>query len=127
MVLDSSVLLAVFFAEEHGEWAVDQLEQHTAELHMSTVNAAEVLIQLQDRQPRLFDNLKERLLTSGIRFVSPDIRQAELAAAARLRFPLNLGDCFAYALAVVRGDAILTLDEDFRAIDQPVVLPPRQA
>ena len=39
-------------------------------------------------------------------------RQA-LAVAARLRWPLNLGDCFAYALAIREESPILTLDEDF--------------
>ena len=47
-----------------------------------------------------------------------------MAAEARLRYPLNLGDCFAYALAVEQGTSILTLDTDFRAVDRPVVMPP---
>jgi uncharacterized protein with PIN domain len=91
---------------------------------MSTVNLAETLIRLQDRQPRLFPELREALLASGIRFVAPDERQAELAAAARHRFPLNLGDCFAYALAVVEDCAILTLDAGFSRADRPVLMPP---
>ena len=59
-----------------------------------------------------------------IRFIPPDREQAELAAEARLRFPLNFGDCFAYALARSTGLPPLTLDSDFRALDVPVILPP---
>ena len=82
---------------------MEQLEKGKGELRMSTVNLAEALILLEDRQPRLFEQLRTRLLTSGIRFVAPDAEQATTAAAARLRLPLNLGDCFAYALAVAQA------------------------
>jgi len=123
VIVDTSVVLAVFFGEEHAEWAVSKLEEHATELRMSTVNLTECLILLEDRQPQLFDELAERLLTGGIRFVAPDVSQAQIAAGARLRYPLNLGDCFAYALARAEGVPILTLDEDFRAVDVPVLLP----
>ena len=123
MIVDTSILLGVFFAEPDGEWAVGQLEEHAPALRMSTVNLAEVLILLEDRQPQLFEELAERILSSGIRFVPPDVEQARIAARARLRYPLNLGDCFAYALAKVEDCPVLTLDKDFRATDVPVVLP----
>ena len=44
-------------------------------------------------------------------------------SSIRLIFPLNLGDCFAYALAVAQDSPILTLDADFRAVDRPVIRP----
>ncbi len=90
---------------------------------MSTVNLAETLILLRDRQPARFDDLETRVLSGGIRFAPPDAEQARVAAQARLRYPLNLGDCFAYALAWAENDGILTLDTDFRAVDVPVYLP----
>ncbi len=123
MIVDTSAILAVFFAEPHAEWVVSELERHAGELRMSTVNLTETLILTKDRQPQLFEELAERLLTSDIRFVAPDADQARVAADARLRYPLNLGDCFAYALASAEGAPILTLDEDFRAVDVPVVMP----
>ncbi len=46
--------------------------------------------------------------------MAPDVEQA--------RF-LNLGDCFAYALAKTMDLKLLTLDLDFRAVDVPLVLP----
>lgn len=92
-------------------------------LRMSTINLAEVLIRLRDRFPARGDEFELTLAGSGIEFVAPDAIQAQVAARARLTFPLNLGDCFAYALARVSSDSILTIDTDFRALDVPVILP----
>lgn len=90
---------------------------------MSTVNLAETLIRLRDRQPNLYEQLEAQLLGSGIRFIAPDEQQARIVAEARFRYPLNLGDCFAYALAAVEDCSILALDRDFRNVDRPVLLP----
>jgi len=130
MVIDTSAILAVFFAEEHGPWVAGMLELHAGELVMSTVNLTETLIHLKDRQPALYDDLEARLLGSSIRFVPPDAEQARVAAAARLKYPLNLGDCFAYALAVAMDCPVLTLDSDFKAtgrtVPGPTERPPQQ-
>ena len=45
-----------------------------------------------------------------------------LAAESRLRFPLNLGDCFAYAAAIVRGLPLLAVASDFGSTDVTLVL-----
>jgi ribonuclease VapC len=126
LVVDSSALLAILLDEPDAEWAATQLSEHAGDLRMSTVNLAEVLIRLRDLQPHLADELEDRILTSGIRYIGPDVEQARLAAEARKRYPLNLGDCFAYALAVVEDCPVLTLDRDFRAIrhEREVLLPP---
>jgi ribonuclease VapC len=124
MVVDTSVILAILFDEAHATWAAEALNAHAGELRMSTVNLAEALILVRDRQPQLADELEAMLLDTGIRLVPPDVDQARFAAAARLRYPLNLGDCFAYALAVAEGCAILTLDGDFRRTDRPIMIPP---
>ena len=124
MVVDTSVLLTVLFDEEHAAWAAGQMEAHAGELRMSTVNLTECLIRIRDRQPQLAPMLEARVLESGIRFVAPDVAQAQLAAEARLRFPINLGDCFAYALAKAEHCGVLAIDEDFRKVDVPVELPP---
>ncbi len=121
MVVDTSILLAIFFDEPNAEWAAARLAEHAPELRMSTVNLTETLIRIRDRRPQAAEKLEEEILRSGIRFVPPDVRQAQIAAEARLRFPLNLGDCFAYALAVVENCPILTLDDDFLSADRPVV------
>ncbi len=123
MVIDTSALLAVFFAEPFGNWVADRLAEHAGELCMSTVNLTETLIRVRDRQPHAFKKIEAELLSSGIRFVPPDVHQARIAAEARLRYPLNLGDCFAYALATVENLPILALDGDFRSADRPLVHP----
>ena len=92
---------------------------------MSTVNYAEVLILILDRQPKLALQLRDQISALPIRFIAPSLQQAEIAAQARMKFPLNLGDCFAYALAKEQGCGVLTLDRDFRNTDLLVLLPPR--
>jgi ribonuclease VapC len=99
------------------------MEEHEGSLVISTVNYAEVLILIQDRQPTLADLLTELIANRSIQRVPPSTTEAEIAAKARLRYPLNLGDCFAYALAKYREDALLTLDRDFRRLDIPVFSP----
>jgi ribonuclease VapC len=123
MVVDTSVLLAVVFQERHAEWAVEQLAANASALRMSTVNLAELLILVRDRQPQLADQIEQQVMDIGIRFVAPNVEHARIAAEARLRYPLNLGDCFAYALAREEDCSLLTLDEDFRRVDCDVVLP----
>lgn len=123
MVVDTSILLAIFFNEKHGPWATDQLQQNRLDLQMSTVNYAEVLILIEDRQPHLFSGIREAIDTSSIRLVPPTAEQAATAAAARLQYPLNLGDCFAYALAKQENSLLLTLDRHFRKTDIGVLLP----
>lgn len=123
MVVDTSALLAVFFNEKTGPWVLDHLQANSADLTMSTVNYAEVLILVQDRQPSAYKDIREAIETSSIRLVPPTERHAETAAAARLRYPLNLGHCFAYALAKDEDRALLTLDRDFRRSDLKVILP----
>ena len=115
--------MAIFFNEEYGPWAVDRLCENQPHLRMSTVNYAEALILIAVRQPRLFLEIREAVETSSVRLVPPTPEQAETAARARLRYPLNLGDCFAYALARHEECSLLTRDNDFRKTDLNVVLP----
>ncbi len=123
MIVDASVLLATFFEERHTDWAMKELDRFQYNLSMSTINLTEVLIRLRSRQPDFVEENEAAILGGPIRFVAPDTRQALIAAEARLLYPLNLGDCFAYALAVVEDDVILTLDRDFRCVDRDVLLP----
>jgi ribonuclease VapC len=122
LVLDTSPLIALYVGEPSAAWVNDQLNA-TERLLMSTVNLTECLIILRQRKPTEADALAQQLLTSSIEFIPPDAAQASIAAAARLQFPPNLGDCFAYALAKVQDVPLLTLDGDFRSTDINVVLP----
>jgi ribonuclease VapC len=123
VVVDTSALLAVFFNEKSGPWVLDHLQANSSDLAMSTVNYAEVLILVQDRQPEAYKEICDAIDASSIRLIPPTERHAEIAASARLRYPLNLGDCFAYALAKDEDCALLTLDRDFRRSNLRVILP----
>ena len=123
MVVDTSVLLAILFNEEFGPSALDQLQSNGERLRMSTVNYAEALSLIEDRQPQMPRELLEAIASSSIRLVTPTPEHAEIAPSARLRYPLNLGDCFAYALAKCEDCPLLTLDRDFRTTDLAVILP----
>ncbi len=80
----------------------------------------------QDGQPEAYREIRDAIETSSIRLIPPTERHAEIAADARLRYPLNLGHCFAYALAKDEDRALLTLDRDFRRSDAKVILPRAQ-
>jgi ribonuclease VapC len=123
MVVDASAILSYLLDEETADWTEACLERYRSELVMSTVNLTEVLIKLRDLKPMTAEELEEDLLDGFIRFIPPDVEQSRIAAAARLRYPLNLGDCFVYALAKATGDSIMTLDADFKAVDVPVLCP----
>jgi ribonuclease VapC len=123
MIIDSSIILAIYFQETHGDWAAEQLDLFHDNLKMSTVNLTEVLIRLEDRQPENFPVLATQLLNSSIKFIAPDVQQSQIAASTRSRFPINLGDCFVYALAKVNQDKILTLDSDFKKTDAELIFP----
>ncbi len=123
MVIDTSALMAVFFKEEQGPWVTNLMEENRGLLRMSLINLTELLILLEDHQPQLFPKLKDELMTSGIRFVAPTNELAAIAAQARLRFSINLGDCFAYALSKVEDVPLLTLDRNLRKTDAQVVMP----
>jgi ribonuclease VapC len=122
VVIDTSALLAVVFNEDRGAEIARIMDSNRSALRMSTVNLAEVLTLLEDRQPQLFEQLRSEIVYSSIRFVPPSVAHAEIAASARMKFPLNLGDCFAYALAHQDGCEILTLDRDFKKTDLKLAL-----
>lgn len=124
MVIDTSALLAYILDEPLAAWVDAKLQEHAGTLQMSTVNLTETLIVLRDRYPKSHRRMENQLQRVGIGWVPPTIEHASLAATARLRFPLNLGDCFAYALARASKDALLATDRDFKGIDVDVYLPP---
>ncbi len=124
MVVDTSALLALQFGEPSAAWVVEQLRHSETEPKMCTVNFTEALIRIRSVQPTLYRQLRDDI-RELVRLVSPSAEQAEIAAWARLAYPINLGDCFAYALAKDVGEPLLTLDSDFLKTDIVVVSPPQ--
>lgn len=125
IVVDASVALAAFLNEPHSAWCMKQLTQHSSELIMSTVNLSEVLMILQDQYPDDWTENYAIFRRSPVSFFPVTVDHAELAASARTQYPLNLGDCFAYALAKSEMCPILALDSDFLKTDLEVIHPTR--
>lgn len=123
MVIDTSAILAVIFKEPHAEWVIEHLEKNAGLLLMSTVNLAEALIKIRSKQSNQYEEIKSLLMDGSIQFIEPNVDHVERVVKARLRFPINLGDCFAYALAKQTGKPILTLDSDFTKTDVPIIFP----
>lgn len=70
------------------------------------------------------------LVKVGIEVVAVDADQAEVARRVWRRFGkerhaagLNFGDCFAYALAITRGERLLFKGDDFSKTDVTSALP----
>jgi len=120
MVVDSSALLAVLFAEPQAE-RIAQILSETAHPIISAVSYSECLIRVLDRAPDAGEKLENALAGFALDVVPVDRALASVAAHARLRYPINLGDCFAYALAKTRHLPLLTLDGDFSKTDIPLV------
>lgn len=125
MIVDTSVILAILFKERHALWCVEHIDQSSSALGMSTMNLTEVLIRLKSRQPALYDALHAQLMTLPIQFIPISTVHAGIAADARLQYSLNMGDCFAYAVAKERRQPLLTLDSDFLKTDLEVIHPSR--
>lgn len=130
MIVDASVILAMLLKEPDEALFSDFLGETPDELFMSPVNYLEVSLRI-DRgdTPELseaFDPLLGRL---GVSIATINERQAKLARQAFQLFgkgnhkaKLNLGDCFAYALAKARSEPLLFKGDDFRHTDVEAAL-----
>lgn len=127
MIVDASAVLAVLLREPETDLFMHAFASEP-ELSMSPVNFAEACIKLMRRRedPTKVDEL---LALSNIRLVDVTPEQAKIAREAYLHFgkgnhraQLNLGDCFAYALAKARSEPLLFKGEDFRLTDVEAAL-----
>jgi ribonuclease VapC len=129
MIVDASALIAVVLKEQEWE-SLEAALVNSAENLMSPVNRMEVFMRLEmiggEWLVQKFDALAAvlRLKTEPI-----DDLQLDLAQTAFRRFgkgrhkaALNMGDCFAYALARSKGQAILHKGNDFGHTDLESVL-----
>jgi ribonuclease VapC len=124
VIVDSSALLAILFQEpEASEFAVLLLSSNNHRI--SAVNWLEAAINADRRGDEttagVFETLCDRLRI-GIEPVRTEhawLARSAYATFGRGRHParLNLGDCFAYALAKATGEPLLFKGEDFRATD----------
>jgi ribonuclease VapC len=114
MVIDTSAIVAILFDEpERGEF-----NRHISEAPLklvSAVNRVEVTCVVEGRKREAGRaDLEMFLAESEIEVVAVDRSHADIACEAFRRFgkgrhpaALNIGDCFAYALAKTSGEPLL--------------------
>lgn len=128
MVIDTSALAAIFFAEPERQQFLSAIISAPSRL----VSAATVLETGIVVESRLGDaagrELDLFLIRSNFQIVPVDGEQTELARSAWRKFgkgrhpaALNFGDCIAYALAKWSGEALLAKGTDFSLTDVAVV------
>ena len=121
MIVDSSVLVAMLWCEPEGEAFAETLSAEPAPV-LSAANYLEAGIVIdRDRDAALGAKLDAVIAELGIEVVPVTPEQAKIARQAYRDFgkgsghkaQLNFGDCFAYALAMERGEALLYKGDDF--------------
>lgn len=124
MVIDTSALASIFFAEPERHKFLSAITSATNCL-ISAAIVLETGIVLESRQGeaagREFDLF---LIRANIKPVIVDTEQIELARSAWRKYgkgrhpaALNFGDCFSYALAKSTGEPLLAKGTDFAATD----------
>jgi ribonuclease VapC len=124
VVIDTSALLAILFAENDAE----RFEEAIAADSVRLISAATVLetaivveTRLGEAGGREFDLLLHK---ADIDIVAVIVDQVDLARQAYRRFGkgrhsagLNFGDCFSYALSKTSGEPLLFKGDDFARTD----------
>jgi ribonuclease VapC len=129
VIVETSAVVAIVLGEPDAERFVDALALPAARL-ISAANVVEAGIVVEARQgPDAARDLALLLEASAVVVEPVDAEQARLAVDAWRRFGkgrhpagLNLGDCFAYALARYRGEPLLFKGDDFAQTDVASVL-----
>lgn len=121
MIIDSSAIVAIVRDEAEAARLVTLIAEQS-QATMSAGNYLETAIVIdRDRDPALSNGLDLLLDRLGIDIAPVTAAQARIARQAYRDFGrgsghparLNFGDCFAYALATERGDALLYKGDDF--------------
>lgn len=124
MVIDTSALVAILCDEPEAALFEAALEQDTTRL-ISAATLLETSIVIEARFGEVGGRELDLLIHKAQIAVEPfDQEQTEIAREAyrtygKERHPaaLNYGDCFAYALSVVRGEPLLYKGDDYSKTD----------
>jgi|CXWL01.1.fsa_nt_gi ribonuclease VapC len=123
IVVDASALLAIYLSEPEREDCIQRI-RNTTVAWMSPVNLWEALVRASVVNGASGAAEIENLVANlNIEIVPVDATIARAAADAFARFGkraparLNLGDCFAYALAKSSGARLLFKGDDFTKTD----------
>lgn len=124
MVIDTSAIVAILFAEAEREVFNQKIASATTRL-ISAPNLVECSLVIESRKQALGRaELELFVYEAELTVVAFEQLQADLAATAwrtygKGRHPaaLNFGDCFAYALAKSRNEPLLFKGNDFSQTD----------
>lgn len=124
MVVDTSALVAVLFAEPEASAMSEAMAKASRRL-ISVVSRVELSLVVEGRKGAKGREAVERLLNEGgFEIVAATATQAAHAIEAFRRFGkgrhpagLTIGDCFSYALAKDVGEPLLFKGADFSATD----------
>jgi ribonuclease VapC len=131
MVVDTSALVAVLLGEPDAERFAHALGNAPVRL-LSAVTRVELSFVIEGRKgENSRADLELLLRDAGFDIVSITPQQAEIAIEAFRRFgrgrhraALNIGDCFAYALAAATDHVLLFKGNDFIHTDiRPALIP----
>ena len=130
MFVDASALVAILTREPEADALADVLERARSPI-TSPIAMFEASLGICRKRhasvEEAEEDVREFLGVAGVRTVSITEREAETALAAFSRYgkgrghpaQLNLGDCFAYALAKNHRTALLFKGDDFDKTDIP--------
>ena len=125
MILDTSALIAILAQEEEAPRFLRAITRATDGIAVSAATLVEATMVAEGRGgAEAGRDLDALLRRSRAEIVPVTPRQAEIARDGWRRFgkgrhkaALNLGDCFAYALALERGEKLLFKGDDFAQTD----------
>jgi ribonuclease VapC len=124
MIVDTSAVIAVL-RNEADALAIGEAMQESATCRMSAVSYVEAgVVTDSNRNPVLSRRLDDLLRNVGMRIEAVTPHQAQIARQAyrdfgkgRHKAGLNLGDCFAYAVAKDLDEPLLFKGSDFKHTD----------
>ncbi len=122
LVVDASAVLAILLGEPDAEEYLTKLEV-ASQVWISPVNWWEVQVRFKEKAGAAGESMADEWAKDLRISVEPiTLIHARLAAAAFARYRgrparLNLGDCFAYALAQEKRVALLYKGNDFAQTD----------
>ncbi len=123
MVVDASAMLSILLKEDDANDFQQALALASSSV-MASVNYWEVLVRAGAEFGGAGAPIVERAIAAAdVQVVAVDAAVAREAAIAFTKFGrrtpagLNLGDCFAYALAMREGDGLLFKGNDFSKTD----------
>jgi ribonuclease VapC len=125
MILDTSAIVAILQDEPEAESFARAIEENRP-VRLSAANWLEAAVVVDgNRSPALSRRFDALLREAAVEIEPVTARQAELAREAYRAFGrgsghpahLNFGDCFAYALAMERDEALLFKGNDFASTD----------